>query len=118
MLENLNLIIDVGMHDGADTALYVAKGFDVVAVEANPELVASARDRFARELEHGRLRLIDSAIAETRGTLPLAVAETNDFWSSLSPDFVARNEAEGIRHRYIEVPTVPFEEVLAEVGTP
>jgi len=26
-----NLIIDVGMNDGADTAFYLAKGFDVVA---------------------------------------------------------------------------------------
>jgi hypothetical protein len=42
-----NLVLDVGMHNGDDTAYYLASGYDVVAVEANPTLCASARDRFA-----------------------------------------------------------------------
>ena len=37
-----DLIYDVGMHNGADTAFYLAKGFRVVAVEANPELVQAS----------------------------------------------------------------------------
>lgn len=48
-----NLIIDVGMHNGQDTAFYLAKGFDVVALEANPVLVDAARIRFASEIESG-----------------------------------------------------------------
>ena len=36
------LIIDVGMHNGDDTAFYLAKGFEVVAVEANAALVEAA----------------------------------------------------------------------------
>ena len=41
-----DLIYDVGMHDGDDTAYYLDKGFQVVAVEANPVLVQSGRERF------------------------------------------------------------------------
>src|SRR4051812_12299597 len=41
-----NLIIDVGMHDGGDTAFYLAKGFDVVAVEADPGLAQAGAERF------------------------------------------------------------------------
>ena len=44
-----DLIIDVGMHDGTDTAFYLAKGFNVVAIEANPGLVRCGSEtlRFA-----------------------------------------------------------------------
>lgn len=34
-----NLIYDVGLHRGEDTDFYLKKGFHVVALEANPELV-------------------------------------------------------------------------------
>lgn len=39
---NNSLIIDVGMHTGRDTEFYLKKGFNVVAIEANPELVKKA----------------------------------------------------------------------------
>ena len=31
------LVVDMGMNDGTDTAYYLAKGLDVVAIEANPD---------------------------------------------------------------------------------
>ena len=34
-----NLVFDIGLNRGQDTANYLAKGYNVVAVEANPELV-------------------------------------------------------------------------------
>ena len=34
-----NLIYDVGMSNGDDTAYYLHRGFRVVAIEANPLLV-------------------------------------------------------------------------------
>ncbi len=114
-----NLIIDVGMHDGQDTAFYLAKGFDVVAVEANPDLVQAAEERFAPEIAGGRLRIIGAAVAEKQGTMPLAIADSMTIWSSLSPEFVERNETHAnVEHRYVDVPTVPFGEVLAETGVP
>ena len=33
------MIFDVGMHIGQDTACYLAKGFQVLAIKANPLLV-------------------------------------------------------------------------------
>jgi FkbM family methyltransferase len=114
-----NLILDVGMHDGQDTAFYLAKGFDVVAVEANPDLVAAAEQRFEDEIAAGRLRILGVAVAPERGTMPLAVADAMTIWSSLAPDFVARNEErENIVHRYVDVPTLPFADILEETGIP
>jgi FkbM family methyltransferase len=113
------LIIDVGMHDGGDTAFYLAKGFDVVAVEANPALAAAAQERFSDEIAAGRLRLFGVAIADSKGTMPLAVAEDMTSWSSLSSDFVRRNETHAdTSYHYVDVRTVPFEEIVAEVGIP
>jgi FkbM family methyltransferase len=113
------LIIDVGMHNGDDTAFYLAKGFDVVAVEANAALVEAARRRFAAELGDGRLRLIEAAIAERRGTMAMAIADDMSIWSSLSADFVLRNERlAGTSYRYVDVATLRFEDVLAETGVP
>jgi FkbM family methyltransferase len=118
-MDGRRLIIDVGMHNGDDTAFYLAKGFDVVAVEANGDLVEAARDRFADELADGRLRLVQAAVAEQAGTMSMAIADDMSIWSSLSPDFVNRNErVAGTNYRYVDVPTVKFEDVLAEVGVP
>lgn len=61
------LVFDVGMFDGGDTRYYLDLGFNVVAVEANPELCAKASKLFASELEEGRLTLINRAIAERSG---------------------------------------------------
>ena len=36
------VIFDVGMHDGIDTASYLAQGYDVLAIEGNPALAADA----------------------------------------------------------------------------
>lgn len=118
-MKRTELIIDVGMHDGQDTAFYLAKGFDVVAIEANPLLAAQASEAFAPAIERGQLRILPVAIAETEGTLPLAVSDEMSIWSSLSPEFIERNESRaGTEYRYVDVPTRTFESILEEVGVP
>jgi hypothetical protein len=63
-----DLIYDVGMHDGRDTAHYLRCGYRVVAVEANPELVAAAEKRFGDVIAAGRLTIVPKAVAAyTRG---------------------------------------------------
>jgi len=38
-----DLVFDIGMHNGDDTAYYLARGYRVVAVEANPSMCATAQ---------------------------------------------------------------------------
>ena len=71
-----DLIFDFGMHDGSDTAYYLRKGFRVVAVEANPELVAAGQSRFRAEIAEGRLTIVNKAIAEQPGTITLPQVAT------------------------------------------
>jgi FkbM family methyltransferase len=113
-----NLIIDVGAHIGQDTEFYLAKGFDVVAIEANPILAGRLREKFAESVDAGRLRILNVAIAAEPGTQQLAVADDMTIWSSLSPEFIRRNEAIGTKYRYIDVEAVTFADVLADVGIP
>ncbi len=112
-----DLIIDVGMHVGFDTQFYLAKGFNVVAVEANPDLVKAAEERFASEIAEGRLKIFGVAIAERHGTAKLAVANESGL-STLSGSEVQRAEQRGVNFHYIDVPSVPFSDILDEVGIP
>ena len=57
-----DLIIDVGMHDGGDTARFLEEGFRVVAVEANPHLVEEGSARFAEPIRSGQLVIVGAAI--------------------------------------------------------
>jgi SAM-dependent methyltransferase len=51
------LIYDVGLFDGGDTAYYLFRGYNVVAIDANPVMVERARLRFAQEIRDKRLTL-------------------------------------------------------------
>lgn len=57
-----DFVYDMGLYDGVDTADYLAMGFRVVAVEANPTLVEAARALFTSRLVTGRLILESLAI--------------------------------------------------------
>lgn len=59
-----DLIYDVGMHLGDDTAFYLSQGFKVVGIEANPDLAATARQRFSSEIRSGQLTVVNAGIAK------------------------------------------------------
>ena len=45
-----NLIYDVGVNDGSDTAFYLSRGFRVVGIECSPVMVERLRERFKAEI--------------------------------------------------------------------
>jgi FkbM family methyltransferase len=59
-----DLIFDVGMHRGQDTAYYLAMDYRVIAFEANPDLVEECRSRFELAIEAGMLTIVEGAIAD------------------------------------------------------
>jgi FkbM family methyltransferase len=79
------LIVDVGMHRGDDTAFYLAQGFRVLAVEANPELAERGRQRFAHEIDRGLLTIRHAAVAESAGVVSFYSGQ-QDGWGSLSKE--------------------------------
>ncbi|HUF82821.1 MAG TPA: FkbM family methyltransferase, partial [Burkholderiales bacterium] len=109
-----DLVFDVGMHNGDDTAYYLHKGYRVVAVEANGELVGRAQRRFERELRSGRLRILNVGIAAEAGEAEFFVSPGHDFWSSFDRRLAARAGA----FRAVRVPCTPFAPLLEAHGVP
>src|ERR1700743_1766791 len=86
-----NLIFDLGMNDGADTLFYLKKGFNVVAVEANPALVDRASERLSRFISAGTLRVLNCGISDIASNpLDFYVNHTRSEWSSFIKDVGAR----------------------------
>jgi FkbM family methyltransferase len=112
---NLSLIYDVGLHDGQDTAYYLAKGYRVVAIEADPQLADQARDRFADQIRGGQLVVLNVAIGTTAGASPFWICDDHTDWSSFDRSVAGRG---GARHHSIQVTVQPFADVLAEHGMP
>jgi FkbM family methyltransferase len=86
-----DLIFDIGANNGGDTAAYLVRGYNVVAVEANPSLCLDLRTRFPNELRSGRLTLVEGAIAERPGeTITLYINSADSGWGTTVPSYAGR----------------------------
>lgn len=117
-----NLVFDIGLNRGQDTANYLAKGYNVVAVEANPELVEFCSQRFSREIKMGRLAIVYGAILRD-GHCNSSVNTVefflngNDAWGTVITDDTLQYSQRGA-HDSIQVPIVNLTEVIEEHGMP
>jgi len=110
-----DLIYDVGMHNGDDTAYYLHQGFRVLAIEADPVLVEQATKRFAREVCSGRLKILNVGIGEKAGSAEFWISDDCTIWNSFDRRIAARN---GSRHHAIIVETRRRCDILEDCGTP
>jgi len=108
------LIYDVGLFDGGDTAYYLFRGYNVVAIDANPLMIDKARSRFAKEMEEGRLKLLNVGISKEAGTTEFWVSDVAE-WSSFDRAIASRD---GTRHTAVSVATEPFARILQRHGIP
>ena len=111
-----DLVFDIGFHEGHDAAFYLAKGFRVIGVEANPQLCMRARTHFSEALADGRLVLVNKAIDRRPGRVTLYVPERSD-WSSLDPDFPSRHGTE-VPVQAVDVEAITTAQLIEEHGTP
>jgi FkbM family methyltransferase len=112
-----DLIYDIGQHKGEDTAYYLAKGYRVVAVEANPELAASCRERFAAEIRTDRLVLIEGAITDDGRPATLYIHASETMWGTTVTARMHRNEMMG-ESRPVTVSGVRLIDLLNAYGVP
>jgi FkbM family methyltransferase len=118
-----DLIYDIGMHKGEDSEFYLRKGFRVVAVEADPDLVRHCRNRLRRFIDQGQLIIVEGAIVdvdstETGRTAIFYKNDTQSIWGTVSPDWAECNERYGTVSRTIEVGTIDLRRVLQQHGVP
>ena len=116
-----DLIYDVGMHKGEDARYYLKKGFRVVGFEANPVLVSECRDRFTKEVQSGRLSIVEGAIVPAacrRDRVTFFVNERKSVFGTIDPEFAQRNLRLRMRWHEVTVPAVRFAECLERHGVP
>jgi FkbM family methyltransferase len=109
-----DLIYDVGLHDGDDTAYYLEQGFRVVGIEAHPKLAAAARRRFAPHIRAGRLTLLEVVVGSSDGVADFWLSAITE-WSSTDRRVAARL---GARHRLVERTSRRLGAILTEHGVP
>lgn len=118
---NRNLIYDVGMHKGEDTAFYLKKGFSVIAFEADPDLIASCKERFQEKIKEDKLIIVEGAIVNdnvSTKTIKFYQNQNNSVWNTVVEDWSARNETFGTPSSIISVPTVNFKKCIEKFGMP
>ena len=90
-----DLVFDVGLHRGEDTAHYPRKGFRAVGFEAHPELVDACRERFAAEIANGRVEIVSGAVTDAdRDAVTFYVHPRMSGWGTVLP---SRNDVMGPR---------------------
>jgi FkbM family methyltransferase len=113
------LIYDVGMHKGEDTDYYLKLGFRVVGFEADPELIATCKSRFAAPVASGQLHIVEGAIA------PLGYGEEITFfrsslsvWGTVEHEWEERNRRLGAGSTPIKVKRVDVTHAFRAFGIP
>jgi FkbM family methyltransferase len=110
-----NLIYDAGMNNGDDTAYYLHRGYNVVAIDADPQACENARRRFRDELRCGRLKILNVGITAEPGAWDFWICESHPEWSSFERRIASRD---GSPHHKIPVACRTFDSILAEYGVP
>ncbi|MBL0407804.1 FkbM family methyltransferase [Microvirga aerilata] len=111
----MQLIYDVGVHDGTDTAYYLRCGYKVIGIEANPEICSDLNSKFLTEIKDGRLKILNIGIAATQGTMDFWICDSNSEWSSFKRETASRN---GSRHHSIPIQCTTLAEVINTHGVP
>jgi len=110
-----DLVYDIGVHNGDDTAHYLQKGYQVVGVEADPTLIPPLQERFSKEITSGQLTLFNAALASERKTAEFWICEGYSLWNSFDRSVAARM---GRKHHAIEIECWPLQDLFARFSIP
>jgi FkbM family methyltransferase len=111
-----NLVYDIGMHKGEDAAFYLAKGFEVVGIEANPDLCRHVEQKLSSFKQ--RLHVVNAAIHDQPGTITFFVNDRVSVWGTTQRQWAERNARLGTVSREISVPAVTLQDVIGTHGMP
>lgn len=115
MLNKKQLIFDLGFHNGDDTDFYLQKGFNVVAIEANPNLVKEGNIRFAKEIQKNRLTLINKVVSDNKRRQDFYIHPNKSDWSSAYKEIA---ESDGSKSKIVSIDTISFSDLCHDFGIP
>ncbi len=122
--KHMDLVFDVGMHKGEDSELYLKKGFRVVGFEADPDLAAFCRSKFKKEVESGKLIIVEGAVVPDAqlaiGTEKIKFYKNlnNSVWGTVCEEWAQRNERSNTQSIVVEVVPINFFACLKKFGVP
>lgn len=111
----MQLIFDIGVNDGTDSAYYLRHAERVVGIEASPPAVQRLKTLFENEIAAGRYILLNVGIAAPGNSLEFWVCEDHPEWSSFDRSIASRN---GSKHHAVFVQTRDFSSLIHEYGVP
>ncbi|GAB0493269.1 hypothetical protein MMPV_004545 [Pyropia vietnamensis] len=125
-------VLDLGFNTGQDTHFYLADGYSVIGVDANPDLIAAGRTRFADATTKGMLTLVSNGLVgevadgvKPPETLRFYRSKLRSEWSSFDASWGCRNpnntpvEKEVPAHcEVIEVPVTTCAGLIQRFGKP
>jgi FkbM family methyltransferase len=114
-VDHADLVFDVGVHGGEDTAYYLHKGYRVIGIEANPILAAELQKKFTGFIASGQLELLNVGIATEDGEGEFWICDDVSEWSSFHREIASRG---GARHHRISIPTTKFSRLLTRYARP
>eukprot|EP00930_Biecheleria_cincta_P071332 TRINITY_DN58849_c0_g1_i1.p1 TRINITY_DN58849_c0_g1~~TRINITY_DN58849_c0_g1_i1.p1 ORF type:complete len:351 (-),score=69.69 TRINITY_DN58849_c0_g1_i1:133-1185(-) len=88
-----NTVWDIGMNTGTDTRHYLEQGSCVLAVEADPSLVADVKNQLSSHMNKGALRIANIAIAmkgSSPGPMQFWMSKKNKEWNSFRREVACR----------------------------
>ena len=116
---NKNLIFDLGAHEGEDTQYYLSRGFNVVAVEANPALAMKLREKFYQKISEDRLVIVEAAISDAETDyVTFYENKSSSVWGTVVKSFDDRNHSLGTSSKEIQVPTIKMKQLFQNYGVP
>ncbi|MDH4128868.1 MAG: FkbM family methyltransferase, partial [Spirochaetota bacterium] len=114
-MNNDKLIFDLGFHNGDDTDFYLKKGFNVVSVEANLELVKAGVKRFQKFIKDKKLILINKAVSKNKGMQNFYIHSSKSDWSSCD---IKMAESDGSQSKAVLTESISFTELCKDFGIP
>ena len=110
-----NLIFDIGFHKGEDTLFYLLKGYRVIAVDADPNLINEWQNIFKKYIENGKLLLLNYVISDTNDVDTDFYIGPNTIWSSTKVSISSRMCCKAIKKK---IKSKRLDHLFHEYGTP
>ena len=108
-----DLVFDIGLHNGDDSAYYIELGYRVVGVEANPLLGAQCERRFENEIRRGQMKIVNAGVLKEPGQFTFYRNLQNDEWSSFLPERGKKG-----RWEELKIPCITTRQLIEEHGKP
>ncbi len=112
---NNDLIIDAGMHKCEDTTYYLKKGFNVISIDADLNLVNKAKVMHEDYISDGKLTLLNYALSSEDNAQITFNISKETLWNSINPSISDRN---GNFREEVSVQTQKLSSVIKKYGVP